>query len=80
MIEYARMNAQSAALAQALILFVASYKNCSSFDTKPSDIRANPQRHWVLASWHSPCSTPSASAQSALLLKVNADDPLAYRV
>src|SRR3990167_6281455 len=68
----ARMNAQTDAPAQALMLFVASYKNCSSCDIYRCAFRAHPQPCGVLASWHSPCSIPwqaqTARSSKALYL------------
>lgn len=78
------MNAQTDAPAQALMLFVASYKNCSSCDTYRSAFHANPPALRGFGQLAQSLLYPLASADSALLQgplpKGKADDQLAYRV
>ena len=59
------MNARTLRSAQALMLFVASYKNCSSHDTYSSAYSANPPAPLGFGQLAQSLLYPLASAYSA---------------
>ncbi|NBF05149.1 hypothetical protein GV819_22945 [Pseudomonas sp. Fl5BN2] len=78
--EHARINHQSRPWAQALMLFVASYKNCSQKATNHSARQPKPQPYWAPTTLAQSLLYPCRKRKGALIQQVTADDALAYRM
>ncbi|PHN36830.1 hypothetical protein AO259_16665 [Pseudomonas sp. ICMP 564] len=68
------MNAQSMAAVQALILFVASYKNCSFHDTYHLRTPSKAPAPWGDGQLAQSLLYPWCKRMQRALFKVNADD------